>query len=80
MSTLHVESLMASLDTDGLINDLQLASMKINYPEFIMEKGSHEEADRAMERVYGSRWTNHRETIWQWYDEREMGGGLHEDH
>jgi len=61
--------LSKELDFGGILDDLNLESMKTTYPEYVDTVGSHN-ADNVMLGFYGDNWIKHRETIWQWYDER----------
>ena len=55
------------IETQQLVDELTLSSMKHNYPSFVASRGV-EKADEAMARVFGAIWDSRKEKVWQWWD------------
>ena len=51
----------------SVADDLTLATIKYNYPEFV-ERYATNEADKAMARLFGTAWEESKEKVWQWFD------------
>jgi hypothetical protein len=51
----------------SVADDLTLAAIKYNYPEFV-ERYGFDEANFRVERMFGAVWDRNKEKVWQWFD------------